>query len=155
MLFGEVSSSPCGGDARSDSVIVEMTEWRRQGKPPNADEYREAAARVDRGERREFTRYEATLDVRLSRLASWKSPDPQTEPTRTEVIARGGALVRSRMALDQGESVVFELGDYRTRAEVVYLNPGRDGEERFLRVGLRFLDEPLPASAIPEGAEEI
>jgi len=75
--------------------------------------------------------------------------------TRTEVIARGGALVRSRMALGQGGSVVFGLGDYSTRAEVVYLNPGRDGDERFMRVGLRFLDEPLPQSAIPEDAKGI
>jgi hypothetical protein len=73
------------------------------------------------------------------------------------VIAAGGALVRSRMAVDKGEMIRFKVGDgYDTRAEVMYVSlgsgPGMDGMQR---LGLRFLDAPLPETLIPTDAKPL
>jgi hypothetical protein len=137
----------------AETVTLGVTEWRNLGKPRNADEYKTAQERAESGERREFTRYEVQLRVRLSRLASWKSPASQSEDTVTEVLARGGALVRTRMAVDSGETLMFRVGEFETRAEVRYAAPSPNGD--FLRLGLRFLDAPLPDHLIPKAAPPI
>ena len=41
------------------------------------------------------------------------------------MIAAGGALVRSRMAIEKGEMIRFAVGEaYDTRAEVMYVSLG-------------------------------
>ena len=157
MLFGWYLrvSLPVGWRRRGN-VILTTEEWRRIGKPAHADEYRDSESRAEAGDRREFERFEVALDIKLSRIPAWNVKKTQVEDTRTEVIARGGALVRSRMAIEQGESVLFTVGDdYETKAEVVYVNTGTADGESFLRVGLRFLDEPFPDELIPKDAKAI
>ena len=97
------------------------------------------------------------MEVRLSRIATWRDPDAQSEDTIAEAIATGGALVQSRMAVDKGEMIQFSIGDdYQTRAEVMYVStgqgPGLDGNQR---LGLKFLDAPLPESFIPSDAQPL
>jgi hypothetical protein len=58
------------------------------------------------------------------------------------------------MAIEKGEIVHFAVGDqYESRAEVMYVStgqgPGLDGVQR---LGLKFLDAPLPESFIPKDA---
>jgi len=74
-----------------------------------------------------------------------------------EVVAAGGALVRSRMALEKGETIQFSVGEsFHTRAEVMYVSlgsgPGMDGIQR---LGLKFLDAALPAQLIPADARPL
>jgi hypothetical protein len=107
--------------------VLPISEWRVLGKPADLETYQEAAARNEAGERREFQRFEARLEVRIGRLATWKTPNPQAEETFTEVIARGGALVRSRMAVEKGEVLTFETGGHKTRAEVTYVSAPTGG----------------------------
>ncbi len=157
MVFSGNSNSPCkpagGGDG---NVTLTTQQWRHIGKPANADAYRESESRAEAGDRREFQRFEATLDVKLSRVSSWNDRQAQTEAARTEVIAKGGALVRSRMPVEKGENLMFIVGDdYTTKAEVLYVNTANAGGESFLRVGLRFLDEPFPDKLIPANAKPI
>jgi hypothetical protein len=137
--------------------VVSLAEWKSLGKPATADDYTQAKARVDGGERREFQRFEAKLAVRLGRLPLWKNPTAQAEDTTTEVIARGGALVLSHMAVEKGENVVFEAEPgFRTRAEVMYVSTAKaPSGEAVLRLGLRFLDAPFPDSLIPPGARPL
>jgi hypothetical protein len=155
IVFGDSASSPCkgAGGPAGGTVIVSMAEWKTLGKPTNADEYRAITERAEGGDRREFQRYAVTLPVKLGRVKSWKSDRAQLEDTVTEVIAKGGALVRTHMAIDMGESVIFEAEGFKTQAEVTYVGPVTlpDGN-MCLRVGLRFLDAPLPESLIPPGA---
>jgi hypothetical protein len=122
VLAGGASGSPCSSpDQGSGRVVVSLTEWRTLGKPATAEEYGAAASRAEAGERREFQRFEAALPVRLSRIRTWKNETPQSEETKTEVIAKGGALVRSGMAVEKGDLLLFELRpEYKTRAEVIY-----------------------------------
>ena len=88
--------------------------------------FQEAQGRVDSGERRQFERFEVTLPVRISRIATWRDPSAQTEETLAEVIAAGGALVQSRMAIEKGEMIRFAVGEaYDTRAEVMYVSLAR------------------------------
>ena len=157
MLFGGKSNSPCTPTGASGgNVTLTTREWRHIGKPPNADAYRESESRAEAGDRREFQRFEAVLDVQLSRVSSWNTRQAQTEAARTEVIAKGGALVRSRMPVEKGESLVFIVGDdYTTKAEVLYVNTASADGESFLRVGLRFLDAPFPDTLIPANAKPI
>lgn len=155
VVYGGASSSPCPGSSEDrDEVVIAMSEWKTLGKPANAEDYAEAKTRVEAGERREFQRFEATLSVRLGRLPSWKTPTAQKEDTTTEVIAKGGALVRSRMVVERGEVLMFEAAGYRTRAEVMYVSAAKEGETA-LRLGLRFLDAPLPDALIPAGAKPL
>ena len=79
----------------------------------------------------------------------------QAEETSTEVIAQGGSLVRSRMAVEEGEILMFEMDTrYETRAQVLYMTQGADPQgPPYLRLGVRFLDELMPEGLIPEGAE--
>jgi hypothetical protein len=155
VLLEGAAGSPCSGAAEGgDKLIVTIKEWRQAGKPGNLEVYQAAAERAASGERREFQRFQVSLDVQLSRIASWREPASQSEETTTDAIAAGGALVRSRMAVEKGQIIQFAIGDdYETRAEVTYVStgegPGLDGIQR---LGLKFLDAPLPESFIPEDA---
>jgi hypothetical protein len=156
VLLEESSGSPCPGpeNEAKEKEILSLKEWRQLGKPGSLESCREARERAEAGERREFQRYDVRLDVRLSRIATWRDPDAQSEDTVTEAVATGGALVQSRMAIEKGEIVHFAVGDqYESRAEVMYVStgqgPGLDGVQR---LGLKFLDAPLPESFIPKDA---
>jgi hypothetical protein len=154
--------SPCSGakDGSTEKVVLSLAEWKHSGKPGSVEAYRSAQEREKAGERREFTRYEVNLAVRISRLSTWREPEPQAEDTTAEVIAAGGALVRSLMAIDKGEVIEFALGGdgntFKTRSEVMYVStgegPGLDGVQR---LGLKFLDAPLPESFIPPDARPL
>lgn len=154
VVFGDTSGSPCPSGRSSAVAVVRLSEWRTLGKPADLEAYQEAAARVQAGERREFQRFEAALRVKIGRLPTWKTPTAQTEDTVTEVIALGGALVRSRMMVERGEVLSFETDGYKTRAEVTYVSVPTSGEP-MQRLGLRFLDAPLPEALIPAGAEPL
>ena len=154
VVFGETSGSPCPGKQQAAVAVVKLSEWRTLGKPADLEAYREANARVQAGERREFQRFEASLRVKIGRMPSWKTPNVQVEDTVTEVIALGGALVRSRMMVERGEVLNFEANGYRTRAEVTYVSAPSPGEV-VQRLGLRFLDAPLPEALIPAGAQPL
>ena len=155
VVFGESAGSPCPGGRQGGGIVLPISEWRVLGKPADLETYQEAAARNEAGERREFRRFEARLEVRIGRLATWKTPNPQAEETFTEVIARGGALVRSRMAVEKGEVLTFETGGHKTRAEVTYVSAPTGGGDSQLRLGLRFLDAPLPDALIPPNAKPL
>jgi hypothetical protein len=141
-------------------VVLSLAEWKQSGKPGSVEAYRSAQEREQEGERREFTRYEVSLAVRIARLPNFREPEPQSEDTVAEVIAAGGALVRSMMAIDKGEIIEFAIGkdgdSYKTRSEVMYVStgdgPGLDGVQR---LGLKFLDAPLPESFIPPDAQPL
>ena len=162
VLLDGSSGSPCSGaeDGSGEKVVLSLVVWKQAGKPGSLEAYRSAQEREQAGERREFTRYEVNLDVRISRLPDFREPAPQAEKTTAEVIATGGALVRSLMAIDKGEIIEFAIGEddnaFKTRSEVMYVStgegPGLDGVQR---LGLKFLDAPLPESFIPPGAEPL
>jgi hypothetical protein len=158
VLLEATQRSPCGGgDATAERLVLGLAEWRQLGKPSNLEAFKDAQGRAESGERRQFQRYEVTMPVRIARIATWRDPSEQSEDTVAEVIAAGGALVRSRMAVEKGEMIRFALGDaYDTRAEVMYVSlgsgPGTDGVQR---LGLRFLDAPLPETLIPEDARPL
>lgn len=155
-LVGGTSSARCTPEGISETATLTVEEWRALGKPSTVEDYRETVERAARGERREFRRYNAVLPVRLSRLPNWKSPTRESEDTTTEVIARGGCMVRSHLAVQPGETLVFCHGkNYESRVEVGYVVPAVEGEERFLRVGLRFLDAPFPDELVPADAEPL
>lgn len=157
MIHGGASSAPCSQEGSHGGVVLPLSDWRDTGKPRCVEEYAEASSRREAGDRREFTRFSAALEVRLSRIRTWKEVAPQAEDTVTEVIAQGGALVRSRMAVEEGEILNLEVVPfYKTRAQVLYLNPARgDDGKPYLRIGVRFLDEPMPANLIPFDAEPL
>lgn len=135
---------------------LSLEEWKQLGKPACLEVGREAQARVSAGERREFERFEVRLPVRLARIPTWRDPSDQSEDTQTEVIAAGGALVCSRMALERGEVLRFTLDGYETRAEVTYVSSGVGaGLDGVQRLGLKFLDAPLPDGLIPPGARPL
>ena len=156
VIMGDVTRAACPSrrGAETETVLLSLHDWKSLGKPPNLDEYMKAAARAEGGERREFQRYEASVRVRLSRVPSWRNEAIQFEDTQTEVIAKGGALVRSRMAVESGEVVLFELGGYKTRAEVRYVSAGSSADD-FQRLGLRFLDALMPDELIPADARPL
>jgi hypothetical protein len=159
VLLGGSSGSPCSGaaDGSGEKVVLSLVEWKQAGKPGSVEAYRSAKEREEAGERREFTRYEVNLDVRISRLPNFREPEPQAEKTTAEVIAAGGALVRSMMAIDKGEIVEFAIGEtFKTRSEVMYVSTGEGaGLDGVQRLGLKFLDAPLPESFIPPGARPL
>jgi hypothetical protein len=158
VLLEATQRSPCSGQPAeaTERLVLGLEEWRQLGKPGSLEVFKEAQSRADRGERRQFQRFEVSMPVRLARIATWRDPSAQVEETLAEVIAAGGALVRSRIALDKGEMIRFLAGDYETRAEVTYVSngagPGMDG---IRRLGLKFLDAPLPQSLIPPGARPL
>ncbi len=163
VLLEGSAGSPCtgGGGESAEKLILGLAEWKQRSKPGNVESYHEALEREEKGERREFERYEVNLAVRIARIPTWQEPEPQTEETTAEVIASGGALVRSLMAVDKGEIVEFSIAadgnvkghGFTSRSEVMYVStgqgPGLDGVQR---LGLKFLDAPLPNSLIPPGA---
>jgi hypothetical protein len=155
VVFGDAAGSPCPGGRAGGGVLLPIREWRVLGKPADLEAYQEAAARNEAGERREFQRFEVRLKVRIGRLTTWKTPNPQAEETVTEVIARGGALVRSRMAVERGEVLTFETGGHKTRAEVTYVSTPAGNGDSLLCLGLRFLDAPLPDTFIPGDAKPL
>jgi hypothetical protein len=159
VLLEGATGSPCPGPENEgrEKVVLSLLEWRQHGKPGSLESYRETRDRVERGERREFQRYEAQLEVKLARIASWRNPDTQVEDTVTEAVAVGGALVRSRMAVEKGEILKLSVGDdYETRAEVMYVSAGQGlGLDGIQRLGLKFLDAPLPESFLPKDAKPL
>jgi len=158
VLLEATQRSPCTGDAAetAERLVLGLEEWRQLGKPGSLEVFKEAQGRVERGERRQFQRFEVSLPVRLARIATWRDPSAQVEETLAEVIAAGGALVRSRMAVDKGEMIRFLAGDYETRAEVTYVSNGAGaGMDGIQRLGLKFLDAPLPEALIPENARPL
>ena len=92
--------------------------------------------------------------------------EPRIELHGRTCACRGGAWVLleetqrspcSGEAAAAAETIRFFAGnDYETRAEVTYVSTGsgsdRDGIQR---LGLKFLDAPLPESLIPEGARPL
>jgi hypothetical protein len=158
VLLESTSASPCSGpDAtRAQKLVLGFLEWKQLGKPASVEAYKEARERAEAGERRQFQRYEVKLPVRIARLPNWRDPSAQAEDTLAEVIATGGALVQSRMAIEKGETIRFALKGYASRAEVMYVSagfgPGMDGIQR---LGLKFLDAPLPVEFIPADARPL
>jgi hypothetical protein len=154
VLLEGVERSPCSaGSSAAERAVVELAEWRQLGKPANLESFQEAQGRADSGDRRQFRRFEVSLPVRIERLTTWRDPSGQAEETTAEVLATGGALVRSRMAVDKGDTLRFRLRDYETRAEVTYVSTPTGVE--LPRLGLKFLDAPLPESLIPEDARPL
>ena len=159
VLLEGAGGSPCAGadEEANEKVILTLDEWRQLGKPGNVESYEEAEQRQTVGERREFQRFEVSLEVRLSRIPTWREPDVQSEDTIADVIALGGALVRSRMAVEKGDIIQFSIGDdFESRAEVMYASTGQGpGLDGIQRLGLKFLDALLPDSFIPPDAEPL
>jgi hypothetical protein len=158
VLLESTQRSPCSGDtAELEKLVLDLAEWRQLGKPGSLESFKEAQERVEEGERRAFPRYEVAMRVRICRIPTWRDPAEQVEETVAEVIAVGGALVRSRMAIDKGQMVRFCVGkDYETRAEIMYVAAGAGaGMDGIQRLGLKFLDAPLPESLIPEDARPL
>jgi len=162
VLLDGASGSPCPGQSgSSDKVVLDLDEWKHLSKPGSVESYRAAVEREQRGERRAFKRFEVNMAVRIGRLPNWREPAPQTEETTAEVIAAGGALVRSLMAVEKGEIIEFAIpGDgngkadgFKSRSEVMYVSTGQGaGLDGVQRLGLKFLDAPLPEAFIPPGA---
>ena len=158
MLLASTQTSPCPGSAGEslESVVLGIDEWRQLGKPGSLEAFQEAQGRAEAGERRQFQRFEVKMQVRLGRIPTWRDPSDQVEDTVTDVIAEGGALVRSRMAVEKGEMIRFLVADYETRAEVMYVSAGTGaGMDGIQRLGLKFLDAPLPQSLIPADAKPL
>jgi len=153
VLLEGIDQSPCSSRGSQQPVVLELLEWRQLGKPASLESYTEAQQRADSGDRRQFHRFEVSLPVRLERIGSWREPSSQGEDTVAEVIASGGALVRSRMAVDRGDTIRFRLREYETRAEVTYVSAA--GAAEAPRLGLKFLDAPLPTALIPEDARPL
>ena len=61
------------------------------------------------------------------------------------------------MAIEKAEVIQFAIGDdFSTRAEVTYVSTGQGpGLDGIQRLGLKFLDAPLPESFIPKDAEPL
>ncbi len=158
VLLESTQRSPCPAEVAdaAEKLVLGLEEWRQLGKPGSLEVFQEAQGRSETGERRQFQRFEVTMAVRLARIATWRDPSAQVEETLAEVLAEGGALVRSRMALDKGEMIRFLLDGYETRAEVMYVSMGSGaGMDGIQRLGLKFLDAPLPESLIPAGARPL
>jgi hypothetical protein len=157
MLLEVTQTSPCGDHHEGrETVVLGLEEWRQLGKPGSLDVFKDAQRRAEEGERRQFERFEVRMPVRIGRIATWRDRSATVEDTIAEVIAEGGALVRSRMAVEKGEMIRFLAGDYETRAEVMYVATGQaEGMEGVQRLGLKFLDAPLPQSLVPPDAKPI
>jgi hypothetical protein len=158
VLLASTQRSPCSGEAAAGAqrLVLGLDEWRQLGKPGSLEAFQEAQKRQEAGERRQFQRFEVTMPVRLARIATWRDPSAQNEETLAEVIAEGGALVRSRMAVEKGEMIRFLVDGYETRAEVTYVSAGSGlGMDGVQRLGLKFLDAPLPVSLIPADARPL
>jgi len=157
-LLESTQRSPCTGDSEEhEKLVLGLVEWRQIGKPGSLEAFNDVHQRTESGERRAFPRFEVTMRVRIARIPTWRDPSEQAEETVADVIAVGGALVRSRMAVDKGEMVRFSISDaYETRAEIMYVAQGAGaGMDGIQRLGLKFLDAPMPESLIPEGAQPL
>lgn len=159
MLLEATQTSPCSqtGQETRECVVLGLEEWRQLGKPGSLEVFQEAQGRADSGERRQFQRFEVQMPVQIGRIPTWRDRSTQVEETLAEVIAEGGALVRSRMAVERGEMIRFLAGgSYETRAEVMYVSAGTGaGMDGIQRLGLKFLDAPLPQSLIPADAKPL
>ena len=150
VLLERTQQSPCKGSDGAERLVLSLPDWRQLGKPASLDVLRAAQERAQGGDRRQFQRFEAAADVRIRRIPNWRDPSTQSEDTVAEVLATGGALVRSRMAVEKGDIIRFSLASYETRAEVMYVSTGSGPDSDGLqRLGLKFLDAPLPTSLIP------
>jgi hypothetical protein len=101
----------------------------------------EPAAEPDLRERRQHTRLDVFVNVRLTRQDG--VPGPLEERTIAENIGRGGARVISMLQVARGEVLMLTEvdGDFETRAEV------RDifyGPDNIPRLSLKFLDDQAP-----------
>ena len=143
--------APGDGSERAEQLVLGLAEWRQLGKPGSLEVFQEAQGRVDNGERRQFERFEVTMPVRIARIATWRDPSAQVEETLAEVVAAGGALVRSRMAVEKGEMIRFAVGEaYETRAEVMYVSLGSGaGMDGIQRLGLQVPRRPAARGAHP------
>ena len=159
IILGKASHAPCSNDPGGShgGVVIPLSEWRAVGKPNSVEAYADRARPVDPRERREFKRYAGSLQVTLSRMPTWRDKAVQREETTTEVIAQGGALVRTRMAVEEGEVLIFEVEPhYKTKAQVLYITRAATPEgDVYLRIGIRFIDELMPESLIPFDAEPL
>jgi PilZ domain len=93
-------------------------------------------------ERRKHERTEVYLNLRLKRTDP-STGQVQEETTVTDNVSRGGARVRTGMAVSKGEVLMVEevSGPFRTRAEIRNLYIGKDGVPR---LNLSFLDGIFP-----------
>jgi hypothetical protein len=84
--------------------------------------------------------------VRLSRLDMPRPSPGIGEETSTDNLSRGGARVKSRLALAKGEVLLFEdaRGAFRTRAQIQEVT----GNAHDQRLHLRFLDGFAPDGLI-------
>lgn len=151
VLLDQVQKSPCPG-GNGERRVLGLAEWRQLGKPATLDALKAFEQRTQGGERREFERFEVSTPVRIERIPNWRDASSQGEDTEAEVLASGGALVRTRMAVEKGDILRFRLASYESRAQVMYTSEGSDPGDAVLRLGLKFLDSPLPATFIPPNA---
>ena len=71
-------------------------------------------------------------------------------------LHRGASLAYRGAPLPiYGEVLTFETGGHKTRAEVTYVSAPTGGGDSQLRLGLRFLDAPLPDALIPPNAKPL
>ena len=93
-------------------------------------------------ERRQFDRHAVRLSLSVE---TPHAPDgAQREETVAENISKWGALVKTSLAVAEGDTVrVVECGgDFKTRTEIRDVSIGDDGQRR---LSLLFIDEPAPA----------
>jgi hypothetical protein len=96
-------------------------------------------------ERRRRRRLDVFVDFRIHRIDAPSTP----ERTVSENISPGGARLMTSQPIQPGEIVRIEEvdGEFATRAEVVNVYLGQD---RTLRLNLRFLDGELPKRLVPD-----
>lgn len=99
------------------------------------------AAEPDLRERRQHTRLDVFVNVRLTRQDG--VPGPLEERTIAENIGRGGARVISMLKVARGEVLMLTEvdGDFETRVEVRDIFYGPDNVPR---LSLQFLDDQAP-----------
>jgi hypothetical protein len=104
-------------------------------------EARPQPAAAATSERRVEARFELFLKLRVRRDA--EAMGTLEELTVAENLSKTGARVRTSLPIGKGEILYLEEigGDFKTRAEVRYV---RIGSDQVPRLGLKFLDGPLP-----------
>jgi hypothetical protein len=112
---------------------------------PAADGPSGSAGGASAEERRRSPRLDVFTDFRICRL----SPGTEQERTVAENISHGGARVLTALPIQKGEIVRLEEvgGSFNARAEVVNTYVGDD---RALRLNLRFIDGELPKRLMPD-----
>jgi hypothetical protein len=141
------SGSPCtrGGLSPDGSLVVTMDQWRAMGKPHDVEEFEDALAHLSHAVvPRRFERHEVAIAVRL-RLGGDEGVPAVDGPIATDNLSRGGARVRSRLAVRKGDVLWFEeaTGAFGTRAEIKDVTAAAD--DGVPRLHLSFLDGLAPA----------